>query len=147
MICVWPELQVAGAGFSRRRRACGARVWLDLGKADLVKRDPLLSVCVALKRCASAWAYFSYYCPRVLCLPLLLQANRLRSFVNYLNLEAAVKEGQEAIAAEARHPKPNAELYDFSRNWRSVHSTFVHFQVCPRPKQGWRNRQCRGAGR
>lgn len=57
------------------------------------------------------------------------QSNRLRSFVNYHNMEAAVKEGQDGITAEARRPNPNAQLFNFSRNWRSVHSTFVHFQV------------------
>lgn len=58
----------------------------------------------------------------------------MRNFVNYVNLEAEVKEGQEGIAAEALHPQPNAELYDFGRNWRSVQSSFVHFQVRTRPR-------------
>ena len=40
-----------------------------------------------------------------------------------------MKAGRPRIEAEARRPKSNAALYGFDRNWRAVHSTFVHFQV------------------
>jgi hypothetical protein len=44
-------------------------------------------------------------------------------------MSRASYEGLDVVRQEAKCTKTDACMYEFSRNWRSVHSTFVHFQV------------------